>query len=518
MDITQESEADALWQDSLDLLSGEGKPEAFLAMLRSCTPTSLENGVLRVETPMRIVVKKVAASQEELEEMLSQAAFEPIKLEVSLGGAAATPKPHVSSMSQEEARDWTAATSSAAPAAPVTERHEARIADDGWQDDPERAARENRQRRERNPLVEDVGAGDSKLTFDRFVRGDENMIAYDSAVQVANGVNKSYGLLFIYGKSGLGKTHLLRAIQNYIAQNDPSRICVYKDASSFISDYVNASRSENKSAADELRQNYADIDVLIVDDVQGLAGKAGTINFFFDTFNTLRASGKWVVLAADRTPAELGMGKDGFDERVTSRIGGGFTASVQVPSYELRVRLIEKFCERALEDAQRDGLADTVGAISAKTQQFMAEKAGNNIRLIEGFCQRCLIASARARKNGVELGHDEVLSICSEVWPTSEQKLSIEQVQRGVEKFYDVSHEELIGNKRNKSLMEARHVAVWLCREMCNQTLADIGKKFGGRSHATVMHSLRVVDDTRKDDRTFQDRLMQVRESIIGDS
>ena len=111
MDITQESEADALWQDSLDLLSGEGKPEAFLAMLRSCTPTSLENGVLRVETPMRIVVKKVAATQEELEEMLSQAAFEPIKLEVALGGAAAAPRPHVSSMSQEEARDWTAATS-----------------------------------------------------------------------------------------------------------------------------------------------------------------------------------------------------------------------------------------------------------------------------------------------------------------------------------------------------------------------------------------------------------------------
>ena len=211
MDITQESEADALWQDSLDLLSGEGKPEAFLAMLRSCTPVSLENGVLHVETPMRIVVKKVAASQEELEEILSQAAFEPIKLEVALGGAAAAPKPHVSSMSQEEARDWTAATSSAAPAAPAVERHEVRIADDGWQDDPERAARENRRRRERNPLVEDVGAGDSKLTFDRFVRGDENMIAYDSAVQVANGVNKSYGLLFIYGKSGLGTvsyTHL----------------------------------------------------------------------------------------------------------------------------------------------------------------------------------------------------------------------------------------------------------------------------------------------------------------------
>ena len=146
----------------------------------------------------------------------------------------------------------------------------------------------------------------------------------------------------------------------------------------------------------------------IRDSVQGLIGKAGTINFFFDTFNTLRASGKWVVLAADRTPAELGMGKDGFDERVTSRIGGGFTASVQVPSYELRVRLIEKFCERALEDAEKDGLAGTMGKISPKMQRFMAEKAGNNIRLIEGFCQRCLLAEARAEAAGGELLESEV--------------------------------------------------------------------------------------------------------------
>ena len=514
MDITQESDAEALWQDALDLLADEGQPESLLAMFRSCTPTSLEDGVLRVEASMRLVLKKIASNTEVLEDVLGRAAFEPVKIEAVLGGNHAAPKPHVSTMTAEEARAWAPSTQTA-PAAPAQTAPASRIEDDGWHDDADAAQRENRRRRANNPLVEDVGAGDSKLTFDRFVRGDENMIAYDSAVQVANGVNKSYSLLFIYGKSGLGKTHLLRAIQNYIAENDPSRICVYKDASSFITDYVNASRSENKSAADELRQNYADIDVLIIDDVQGLAGKAGTINFFFDTFNTLRASGKWVVLAADRTPAELGMGKDGFDERVTSRIGGGFTASVQVPSYELRVRLIEKFCERAIEDAQREHLGDSMAAISQPVQRLMAEKAGNNIRLIEGFCQRCLIAEGRAQKAGGTLREEDIDEISREVWPTSEKRVSVEQVQKGVERYYDVSHADLVGNKRNKSLMEARHVAVWLSRELCDQTLADIGKKFGGRSHATVMHSLRVIEEARHD-RAFQERIAKVRETITG--
>lgn len=512
MDISEESDADALWQDALDLLAGNGAPEAFLAMLRNCTPVSLEEGVLRIQTPMRLVLKRLSSNAAEIESVLEQAAFEPVKLEASLGGAAAAPKPHVSSMSSEEARDWKAATE--APAATRVAQERPAAEEDTWKEDAEGIARENRRRRAENPLVEDVGAGDSKLTFDRFVVGDENRIAYDSAMQVADGVNKAYDLLFIYGKSGLGKTHLLRAIQNYIAQNDPSRICVYKDASSFITDYVNASRSENRSAADELRQHYADIDVLIIDDIQQLLGKTGTINFFFDTFNTLRAAGKWIVLAADRTPAELGMGKDGFDERVTSRIGGGYPAAVQVPSYELRTHLIESFCERALEDAAREHLEGSVAPISEESQRFMAEKAGNNIRLIEGFCQRCLIASARAKKAGGELTREQIGELALEVWPTKEQHVTIEQVQKGIEKYYDVGHADLIGSSRSKTLMEPRHVAIWLCKGLCDQTLADIGKKFGGRSHATVLHSIRWVDDKRKEDRSFREKLMVVRENI----
>lgn len=510
MEISLESDAEALWQDTLDLLGTKGLPESVLAMLRSCTPVSMEGGCLRVETPMRLVLKNAAKNKELIEECLTEAAFEPMRLEVELGGTKAAPKaPVASTMSREEAKAWDNATSGA-PSAPVPTPSIVETAVAAPQDASARKAR--------NPLVEDVGAGDSKLTFDRFVRGDENILAYESAVQVANGVNKGYDLVFIYGKSGLGKTHLLRAVQNYIAKNDPSRVCVYKDASSFISDYVNASRSEDKSAADALRHNYADIDVLIIDDVQSLAGKAGTINFFFDTFNTLRANGKWIVLAADRTPKELGMGKDALDERVTSRMGGGVLVSVQVPSYELKLRLIEKFCENAAEDAAAEHIDSITASIPAEIQRYMAERAGNNIRVIEGFCQRCLLAASAEEKKGGALDRKMVDEICREVWPQQTKTFSVESVQKCVEKFYGIEHNDLIGNRRSKSLMEARHVAVWLSRELCDQTLADIGKHFGGRSHATIMHSLRVVDAAREEDRVFFDRLMRIKEIITRDS
>ena len=329
-------------------------------------------------------------------------------------------------------------------------------------------------------------------------------------------MNSTYNPLFIYGKSGLGKTHLLRAIQNYVAHNDPSRLCVYRDASSFITDYTEAMRHSERSAASVLRQNYADIDVLIIDDIQKMTGKMGTVGFFFDTFNELIANGKQIVLAADRTPAQLGMGKDGFDERITSRLSAGFTTPIQIPSYELKLRLIETFCERMREDALRENVAGLTGTVSPEIESYMAERAGTNIRVIEGFCQRCLYAATAAEKRGEKLEKDEIESIARECWPSSGRTVSIEDVQRAVEKFYDIDHLTLIGNKRNKGVMEARHVGIWLSRELCDRTLADIGKHFGGRSHATVMHSIGVVDDARRDDKSFYDRLMQLRESITG--
>ncbi|MBM6676023.1 AAA family ATPase [Olsenella uli] len=517
MELSLESDAEALWQDTLDLLAGRNLPEATLAMLRNCTPTSMEGSTMRVETPMRLVLKTVSKNAGVIEECLSQAAFQPMRFEVTFAqaGAPAAAAPAPSSMSREEADSWAAETGGGRPA---WEGPAARtIADDGWVGpSPEDLRADAERRRRNNPLVEDISPTTSKLTFERFVRGEENDIAYQAAVQVANGMNSTYNPLFIYGKSGLGKTHLLRAIQNYIARDDPSRLCVYRDASSFINDYTGAMRDPARSAAEALRQNYADIDVLIIDDVQKMAGKAGTVGFFFDTFNDLIANGKQIVLAADRTPAQLGMGKDGFDERVTSRLSSGFTTPIQAPNYELKLRLVETFCERMREDALRENVAGLTGTVPEAARSYMAERAGTNIRVIEGFCQRCLYAATAAEKRGDELGRDEIEAIARECWPGAGRSVSIEDVQRAVEKFYDIDHSSLVGNKRNKGLMEARHVAIWLSRELCDRTLVDIGDHFGGRSHATVKHSINVVDEARREDKTFYDRLMQIRESITG--
>ena len=516
MELSLESDAEALWQDTLDLLAQQQRlPESVLAMLRNCTPVSMENGTLRLTTPMRLVLKTVSKNAPVVEECLTQAAFEPMSLDISFAPVtAAQEAPQArSSMSRAEADAWAAETSGAV--APVTPRT---IMEDTWDEGRALSAHqeENRRRRERNPLVEDISQATSKLTFDRFVRGDENDIPYQAALQVANGMNSTYNPLFIYGKSGLGKTHLLRAIQNYVARNDPSRLCVYRDASSFITDYTEAMRHSERSAASVLRQNYADIDVLIIDDIQKMAGKAGTVGFFFDTFNELIGNGKQIVLAADRTPAQLGMGKDSFDERVTSRLSSGFTAPIQIPSYELKLRLIETFCERMREDAERENVPALSGTVPHEAMSYMAELAGTNIRVIEGFCQRCLFAATAAEGRGEEIGREEIEGIAKECWPSSQRTVSIEDVQRAVEKYYDIDHTSLVGNKRNKGIMEARHIAIWLSRDLCEKTFADIGKHFGGRSHATVMHSIGFVDEAKRNSKAFYDRLMTIRESIVG--
>jgi chromosomal replication initiator protein len=221
--------------------------------------------------------------------------------------------------------------------------------EDAWLD--ENAAREaaGHERRAANPLVDDISEMDSKLTFDRFVVGDENTFAYQAALQVANGENRTYNPLFIYGKSGLGKTHLLRAIQNYISANDPTRVCVYKDGSSFITDYTTAMSHRERSAPDILRDHYYDIDVLIIDDIQKLAGKAGTIDFFFDAFNHLTSAGKQIVLAAG--PLALAAGRRGGLRRACdeSALTRASRRRFKVPNYELKLRLITTFCERMHE-------------------------------------------------------------------------------------------------------------------------------------------------------------------------
>ena len=502
MDPTTDSDASILWQDVQTLLAERDIPPANLAMIKSCNAVSFDGEVLTISTNLGFAQKKIKQQADVIEECLEQAAFQPVRLEVMLGHEKQTSSIDTNTeMTREEIKrinqaERDRAQARAVVAVPTQEAGSSRM--------KEKSSFEN----------EVVSAADSKLTFDRFVAGDENMLAYEAAKQVANGENKSYNPLFIYGKSGLGKTHLLRAIQNYIVENDPSRLCVYRTSTEFINDYVEAMKNEQASAGAVLARDYQNVDVLIIDDIQNMSRAARTIEFFFDTFNTLASKDKQIVLAADRAPSQLGMGDSKFDERETSRMDSGVTVSVQVPDYELKLKLINNFYERMKLDAEAEHIKGLSANISDEMRRLMAERAGTNIRVIEGFVQTCLMTAHGKESSGGELTRDDVIRISQAKWPSGQKIMTIEQIQKAVETYYDVAHSDLVGSKRNKELMEPRHVGIWLTRELTDNTLADIGKKFGGRSHATVKHSIYWVDKTMKEDRIFQDKVQTLKDSI----
>lgn len=491
MDPMGESDAEILWDDVVSSLEANDLPAATVAMLQSCTALHLDDTTLHVGTNSRFVQRTLGRLASQLDETASAVAFQPLHVEIEVSTGASKPK-----TVQKPAREQPAAPKSEAPA-PVAA-----------------PTREKRRNAKPNPLVEDITPTDSLLTFERFVEGPQNKFAFDAAKQVANG-NRNYNPLFIYGKSGLGKTHLLRAIQNYIALNDPERVCVYRVATDFIDDYSRAMKNAGAGAAAALAENYHSIDVLIIDDIQLMSTAAGTIGFFYDTFNYLVGHGKQIVLAADRTPSELGMGQSRFDERVTSRLDSGMTVSIQVPDYELKLQLIDAFYERMRADARAEHIPGLDADIPEDLRRLMAQRAGTNIRVIEGFVQSCLMLAYQGEMTGRHITEEDIIGAADQKWPSGQRHVTVVQIQEAVERSYGIDHSALVGGKRNKELMEPRHVAIWLTRELTDNTLADIGKHFGNRTHATVKHSIGVIEEGMREDRVLQDRVARIRDSIL---
>ena len=498
MEQERQTDADILWSDVLSLLQQKEMAPSTLAMLDNCNPISLVDGKLTVTTNLGFARRKIEQEQKTIESCLAEAAFQPITLEVTLSRNNQPPVlPKTTIASAEEIADLSLGNTSC---------------------EPQKINQIPKSTHRSNILVEDVPEIDSKLTFDLFVAGEENILALEAAKQVANGVNKSYNPLFIYGKSGLGKTHLLRAIQNYISANDPSRLCIYRSATQFVEDYRTSMNDPSAPPRNVLAKSYQDVDVLIIDDIQNMCTAAGTIRFFFETFNSLTSHGKQIVLAADRSPSQLGMGESKFDERDTSRMDSGVTVSIQVPDYELKLNLVNAFYERMKLDAKTEHIQGLDGTIDDELRRLMAERAGTSIRLIKGYVQSCLMLAHQKERKGALLSREDVIHIAQQKWPTGQRIVTVDQIQKAVETYYDVSHDDLVGSKRNKELMEPRHVAIWLTREMTDNTLADIGKKFGNRTHATVKHSIAWVDGLKSKDRLFHDRIEAIQDSISGNT
>jgi chromosomal replication initiator protein len=506
-----DTEARILWEDAVVQLKEKELGASTIAMLESCLPSALDDGTLTVATNMGFVKRTLEKQRDVIEGCLEQAAFQPIRLDIVVERKADDSIDTHSDLTKEEITSWQEDVSTKDIPPSITERIVSKVSQISTPTD-------TLARRNMNPLVEDISVNDSELTFDTFIEGEENRIALQAAKQVANGMSKNFNPLFIYGKSGLGKTHLLKAIYNYIYFNDPSRICVYKTSRDFLNDYVRALNDKNNgnnNALSALTGYYQDIDILIIDDFQWLTERDRTIDYFFDIFNYLKDHDKQIVIAADRQPNQLGSTKKKMDERITSRVGGGFPIAIQIPDYELKLTLIKTFYERQKEEGRREHSSLYSGSISPELLEFMAEKSGTNIRTIKTFCHKCLITATEREKLGYVLEKEDVHRLVKESFPSEQKIVTIEEIQHCVEADYGINHKDLIGSKRNKELMEPRHAAIWLSRNLTEYTLADIGEKFGGRSHATVKHSIEWVDKEGKGNRVFFDRIMRIKENVL---
>ena len=328
-----------------------------------------------------------------------------------------------------------------------------------------------------------MDTGAAALTFENFIIGDSNRLAYSMAVSVAESPGKStLNPLFIYGKSGLGKTHLLRAIQNYILETRPDMRVVYIDAQEFITEYSIAAidHSKDKSSFQAFQSRYLDADALLIDDVQYFQGKSATVN---------------IVLSADRSPKSIDI-----DERYKSRFNSGGTYDIQPPEVETKLGIIKSFIE---EYKRSEGSWDLY--VPEDIQMYIAEISSSNVRELKSAVTK--VISQMTAFGNPDITLSDVKSLLENHFSAGAlKKITVEAVQHEVEQYYQVSHADLIGTKRSRNIAYARHVAIYLCRQMIDIPYNDIGKRFN-RDHSTIMSSVEKIEKKTKESRELQEEL-----------
>lgn len=317
------------------------------------------------------------------------------------------------------------------------------------------------------------------LTFENFIKGPSNQFAYAAAQAVAANPSGAYNPLFIYGSSGLGKTHLLSAIQFEIHRTRPDFNIVYVDCEKFTNEIITAIRN---STTEEFRQKYRAADVLLIDDIQFIAGKESTQEEFFHTFNTLHAAEKQIVLASDRPAKEI----KSLEERLRTRFEWGLTADVQPPDFETRVAIIRRKAELLNLDIPDD------------VAEFIANHLKNNIRQLEGAVKKL---NAYYMLEGIApvigVAQNAIRDILSETQPVP---VTIEKIIGEVSRTYNVSPADIRGPKRSANISAARRAAIYIVREITGMSMEEIGKEFGGRDHSTIVYAMRVIEkDLEKD-------------------
>ena len=569
-----DEEASIILGDAIAFCQRDGQDARLINMLGQSRAVSLTEDTLTIEAPSRFAIAQLKKHQPTIEAYLEEIAFAPIALDivapqsatadsaaavapaappVATAAAATTPAPRAGDVSREtmgEAQQAPVApsgpvTSTPAPVTHMPIAHDTTPGEDSGiaikntlsADDFRRMMNQMKggapaktahaaapatpaaapaapaeQNTDGAPL-----AANSKFTFENFVYGPENSHAYRSALKFAALADErgTCTSLFIYGKSGLGKTHLLLAIKNELAEKSPEIKVKYANSQAYLDDLMTEFDRQKKSNA-PIMQAYHGVDVLIIDDIQNIIGKRASVDYFFQLMDEFIRNNKKVVIAADRAPKDLSM-----DERLTSRFNAGMLCLVAEPSYEMKYKILQRYYENtiaAAPEAGDDSLLAAYGGdgghLTDEHFKHMAEVSGTNIRELESFCERCAGEAGDREREGGELTFDDIDTIASQYFDTSAKKINVQTVQSVIEEQYGVTHEELIGPRRNANIAKARHIAIYLAIEMCEMTTTAVGAEFGNRNHSTVSTSYKKVQKMIQEDRTVTEDLKSLRDKI----
>lgn len=338
-----------------------------------------------------------------------------------------------------------------------------------------------------------------KYTFDNFVVGKSNQFVYSAARAVAEHPGEKYNPLFIYGGAGLGKTHLLHAIGNYIKEYNPTLNIMYVTCENFANDYIESLSSNKNKSVLEFRQKYRNLDVLMVDDIQFIAKKTSTQEEFFHTFNELYQSNKQIIIASDRPPKDI----ETLADRLKSRFASGIMQDIQSPDFETQIAIMRKKCQ--LEKYMIDD----------EVINYIAEKNVSNIRELEGMLTKVYYLATLHNKTsaGMEEAYE---AFNSEYEADSNSSITPDIIIDKVCSYFNISRQDIIGKKKSKEIVEPRMIAVYLINEILEIPLISIGKIFGGRDHTTIMHSRDKIADGLKTSPKIQTFVNEIRKMLIS--
>ncbi|MEI6128416.1 MAG: chromosomal replication initiator protein DnaA, partial [Pseudomonadota bacterium] len=333
-----------------------------------------------------------------------------------------------------------------------------------------------------------------KYTFDLFVSGTGNQFAHAAAMAVANNPADTYNPLFIYGGVGLGKSHLLNSIGHTIRENSPELKVCYCSAEKFMYEMVNHIRLKKM---DEFRNRFRNLDVLLVDDIQFISGnKVATQEEFFHTFNALYDSHKQIVITSDKFPREI----PDLEERLRSRFEWGLIADIQPPDVETKMAILKKKSEI------------TNVMLPEDVYYFLASSDTRNIRELEGMLIR--LGAFSSLKN-IPITLSMAKESLKDILGDRRKEITVEMIQKTVAEYFDLKTTDLKSEKRHKNLVNARQIAIWLCRDMTKASYPDIGLKFGGKDHSTIIHSFKKIDKAAATDTKLSDVIDKIRHILL---